>query len=90
MCEVKPVGVASGADWSVFNGFHAASFTMGGKRYSPCVRSQLPRQVLGRLAEAAQEGVGIRGGDVDVGKCADQIRILARKVHDAIIFRAAR
>ena len=88
MCEVKPGGVASGADWSVFNGFHAASFTMGHKRYSPEGRSQLLRRVLGRLAKPAQQRVGVGRYDLNLGKFSDQVDILAGKVHHAVILCA--
>ena len=90
MCEVKPGGGASGADGSVFNGFHAAYVTMGHKRYSPEGRSQLLRRVLGRLAEPAQQRIGIGGRNLDLGKFSDQLDILAGKVHHAVIFSAPR
>ena len=90
ICEARPVGVTSGADCSVSNGFHAASFTLGNKRYSPCKLSQLPFKALTGVDLTSQQRVGIGCRNLDRGKLADQSGVLRGEIHDTVIFRASR
>ena len=88
ICEARPGGVTSGADCSVSNGFHAASFTLRRKRYSPCQLSQLPFRALNRVDLSSKQRVGVGRRNLDLGKLADQSGVLRGEIHHAVVFCA--